>query len=58
LKTRKPWRHTKGPRTTKLYHRTGDEFTPDEAERIRSEPMVAGPDPKTSSTGTILRLYR
>jgi hypothetical protein len=45
-------------RATKLYDRAGDEFTPDEVERIRFEPMVAGFDPKTSSTRTILRLYR
>jgi hypothetical protein len=46
------------PRATKLYDRAGDEFTPDEVERIRSEPMVPASDPKTSPTGTILRLYR
>jgi hypothetical protein len=30
----RPWRRMKGPRTTKLYDRTGDEITLDEVERI------------------------
>jgi hypothetical protein len=33
-RTLRPWRRMKGPRTTKLYDRTGDEITLDEVERI------------------------
>jgi hypothetical protein len=34
LKTRKPWRRMRSPRTTKLYDRTSDAITLDEVERI------------------------